>query len=79
VSVFAEHLIRLDLVCEQRSLHSDDIENRFDCRIVAHKRSEHRDRHPDNQLELIAEDHLVIVADLPSLNSLTNSNEGRGE
>jgi voltage-gated potassium channel len=55
----------------------NEVEDRFDCSVVAHERGGRRDWHPANDLLLMADDHLVVVADLPSLNSLARSNEGR--
>lgn len=53
------------------------IENNFDCSIIAHTRNGHKDIHPPHTLTLLPGDYLMILADLATLNRLTQWNHGR--
>ena len=54
-----------------------DIENIFDCSIIALLRNDQKDIHPPPGLQLAPGDCIVILADLATLNRLTSWNHAR--
>lgn len=53
------------------------LEDKFDCSVIVHSRNDHKDIHPRGNLVLAPGDNLMVLADLPTLNRLTQSNRSR--